>query len=583
MKIELLAPAGDTVIGRAALDAGADAVYIGGPAFGARRSAGNSMEDIASLVEYAHGFGARVYLAMNTILFDDELEEARKVAVRAWEIGVDALIVQDLAYLEMDLPPIDLHSSTQMFNKTPQKVLRAQQMGFSRVVLERAMTLDEIRSVRSSATVELEAFIHGAICVGYSGQCYLSEALCSRGGNRGGCAQSCRSRYDLYDLEGRLLERGGQLLSVGDMMLGDRISDLIASGVCSLKIEGRLKDRKYVVNNVAYYDDILRGLGVERVSRGRCERNFAPNPHKSFSRESTVYFLDNPRARVSSSSKSLGERIGRVVRVRGDRFEVDGDLALNNGDGLCWALNSGDVVGSNVNYCMGRSVGLNGMTPSVGDLVYRNFDKKFDPRSSRFIDVRFTFGGGRLEVSDGEHCCGVDLPEGGELAKNREMMGANIIRAMSKSGGTIFRVVDVVVSSDQQLIFMAASQLNSLRGELLDKLLQLRLASYSRREQSSLPCEDLAVSSLDYRANVSNSMSRKYYMDRGVRSISDALEVGGSLVDREVLRTRFCLRRELGLCRGGSDSSSLILENNGKRLRADFDCEVCEMSLVYLG
>ncbi len=588
MKIELLSPAGDAHIGRCAIDAGADAVYIGGPAFGARAAAGNSLESIASLAEYAHSFGARVFMTMNTILFDDELKKAQEVACEAWKAGVDALIVQDAAFLKMDLPPIELHSSTQMFNMGVERVAMAQKMGFKRVVLERAMTLSEISQVHKECpNLELEAFIHGAICVGYSGQCYLSHALCGRGGNRGGCAQSCRSRYDLYDGKGELLHRGKELLSVGDMALGERVKDLIDAGVCSLKIEGRLKDERYVVNTVAYYDDILKKLGASRVSHGDVERNFVPNPKKTFSRNGGLYFFDNPRAKVGAATKSLGEALGEVLSVN-----TKGEICLRSeqevvcGDGLCWTKRSGEVCGGAVNgvYRKGDQwlIALHGAQPQMGDVIYRNYDKNFKPSSQRFLPVDIVWSSSVVTAQWEGVKVELVLDDSMELSNNQERTKENIIKSINKSCATIFRISSVDIQNSQ-LPFMPISGLNAIRTELLEKLLVKILASYERAQRKPQEHTSLDLEAMDYRANISNRLSETFYRESGVRQIERALEIGGEIRGKEVLKTRHCIRRQLGMCHGqGGSAESLYMENNGKRLRADFDCVSCQMSLIYL-
>lgn len=590
MKIELLAPAKDVCIARSAIVSGADAIYIGGDGFGARVGASNSMLEIGGLVEFAHKFGVRVYLTMNTILYDNELEGARKQALAARECGVDALIVQDMAYLEMGLP-IELHASTQMFNFSAEKVKFLEDAGFARVVLERGLSLAEIREIRSKSGVELEAFVHGAICVGYSGQCYLSQAVTGRSGNRGECAQLCRSRYDLVGSDGALIAKNDSVLSVGDMCMADRVKDMIDAGICSLKIEGRLKNESYVVNNTAYYNRILNDLGVERASDGYSVARFEPNPGKSFLRKPTHYFFDNKRNKVGAPSKSLGELIGVVESVNNGSIVVSNGKVLNNGDGICWLV-GGDVEGANVNKVEGNSVIGRGLeSVMIGDEIFRNQDIKFDVSSkdvSRKIAIKVNLGsvleatdeaGNRVEIAIGE--C--------EVASNRDRAIDGLKSGLSKSGDTIFEVTQVQISS-VDVPFMPSSKVNELRRELLCKLEEARLNAYVRRDllpKKNYPKFDFKS---NYLLNVSNDRSGAFYRKCGVENIEDAIEKIGIYDNVDLLRSRFCVRREKGICpkemqqktrqnqvdqHGNALDMTII--NNGRSLRLTFDCNRCEM------
>lgn len=593
MKIELLSPAKDVVIGRSAILSGADAVYIGGSSFGARVGAGNDMSEIGGLVEFAHGFGARVYMTMNTILFDDELELARAQAMEAWNVGVDALIVQDMAYCEMGLP-IELHASTQTFNFSAERVKFLEDVGFARVVLERGLSLSEIKNIRKNSGVELEAFIHGAICVGYSGQCYFSQAVTGRSGNRGECAQLCRSSYDLVDGQGLILGKNESVLSVGDMCMGERVKDLIDAGVCSLKIEGRLKNESYVVNNTSYYNRILNAMGVERSSSGVSEARFDPNPGKSFLRRKTVYFFDNRRAVVGAPTRSLGEYIGTVERVGQGTVFVNGGGVLKNGDGICW-VEGGDIKGVNINKVEGGRIegrGLDGLR--VGSEVYRNNDNGFEVSSKdvdRKIEVKITVDKGLIKVIDSDGFCStVEMPRG-EVANNVEKARETIEKGLKKSGDTIFRVVEVNLEKSVELPFLPMSVVNELRRGLLDKLLRDRVGRYVRRERQTPDLKRFDGQIVDYLANVSNRLSRDFYKRLGMVVAEDALEVSGNFDDKVLLRSRFCVRRERGLCsrkeRNVADNASgrpknaedLFIINNGRQFRLSFDCELCEMSV----
>lgn len=597
MKIELLSPAGNPETGRAAVDAGADAVYIGAERFGAREAAGNTLEEIEGLARYAHGFGVKVYLTLNTLLFEDELEAARQTAWGAYEAGVDALIVQDMAYARMELPPVALHASTQTFNLAPERVRFLAEAGFSRIVLERGATLEQIRAIRAAipAETELEAFVHGAICVCYSGQCYLGHAVCGRGGNRGGCAQPCRARYDLTDEKGNRLQKDKHLLSVGDLNLGDWLEDLIDAGVCSFKIEGRLKERDYVANNTAYYHQKLERLRVERSSFGEVSLDFEPNPGKSFSRGFTTYYLDGKRKGVSAKeARSVGERLGEVVRVDRDgsfqiRFAREGER-VNNGDGICFLSRNGVLNGTQVNRSEGNLLFPNrteGIEP--GMTIYRNLDRSFRPESSRKIGIAVTFdvANGRLRAEDGEgnraevSFCSGDF----EPAQNPGLAAENIRKALSKTGGTVFeaREVRLETPEDSTLPFIPAAELNRLRRELLEKLLETRLNAYERPEPFRLRQVGKGlIEPIDYRGNVVNSLAERFYREQGVKVLEFGIEVTNDLTGKELMRTPYCIRRELGICLKNhpDDRRQLFLENNGQKLALRFDCRACEMIIM---
>lgn len=598
-KIELLAPAGTAAIGRAAIDAGADAVYIGAERFGARTAAGNSMDDIAALAEYAHGFGAQVYLTMNTLLLADELEEAQRTAWAAYEAGVDALIVQDMAFTQMNLPPIALHASTQTFNLTPERALFLASAGFSRIVLERGASLSQMREIRAALPdhIELEAFVHGAICVSYSGHCYLGHALCGRGGNRGSCAQPCRSQYNLYNDKGELLMRDKHLLSVCDLNLSDRLDELIGAGVCSLKIEGRLKEEGYVVNNTAWYHRRLCALHVPRTSVGQVECDFEPNPSKSFSRGfTTYYFEEEKRAGVlAAEAKSVGETIGTVSKSEGRALtqKLKPGITLNNGDGICFLTAAGKLEGASVNRVDGNRVLLNkAVDVKSGTEVFRNFDRSFRPTASRHIAASVTFTPTAVTATDvtGISVC-IALGKSYETAGNRALAERNIRSSFSKSGGTVFDIMNVSVPDSGPLPFIPAAELNGLRRKLLSELSSARLAAYRRPAPYVRPA---VVPSLppgierDYRANIANPLAEKFYREAGFEIVERALEAqdGPEFMGREVMRSPYCIRRETGTClkehpelRG----EKLFLENNGIRLELVFHCAACEMGIIFRG
>lgn len=577
--IELLAPAANLNSGIAAVNAGADALYIGGASFGAREKAGNSIEDIGILARYAHLFGAKVYLTMNTIIYDNELDDAHRLVWQAWDAGVDALIVQDMALLEMDLPPIALHSSTQTFNLTPDRVRFLEDVGFARVILERGITLSEIEAIRRVTSVELEAFVHGAICVGYSGQCYLSEALCGRSGNRGSCAQPCRSRWNLVRND-RIIRRDETLLSVGDLNLSGSLTELIEAGVSSLKIEGRLKDEAYVVNNTAHYNRKLVEADIKRSSSGSSTAKFMPNPAKSFSRSFSTYLLHERRPAGSLLNVGGGEYLGRVIGVGSDYFEIDNRVEINNGDGITFGGSGG---GTNINTMQGDRIYPNRMDGvSIGVDIYRNLDRSFRPVAERKIDLVVEFVNGRITAVDSDGVTATveyDMAET-EIAKNPERAREGIVRALMKSGDTIFRITKVDVMNTP---FLTAARLNELRRELLELMAEARRAHYVRLQRcTAISHPDLGGVVLDYLANVSNRLSREFYERCGANVIGGAFELERVAAGAALLRTRHCIRREIGQCLRdrGSSADELYIENNGRRLRLEFDCAVCEMVIV---
>lgn len=612
-KIELLAPAANLLFGKAAITAGADAVYIGGPGFGARKAAGNSVEDIAQLVRFAHGYGARVYVAMNTLLLDQEIEDAQNLAHQLYNIGVDALIVQDMAFLEMDLPPIALHASTQSFNLTPQRVEFLSGAGFSRVILERGASLETITQIRQSTDVQLEAFVHGAICVSYSGQCYLGHSLCGRGGNRGACAQACRSRYNLENEKGQRLLSNVNILSTKDLNLCDSLDELLEAGVCSLKIEGRLKELSYVVNNTAYYHQKLEEMGVQRTSSGMVSINFEPDPIKSFSRGFTHYNLHGAALGWGSgnSTRSIGQPIGTVVSVASDYVVITGAAGvLSNGDGICFMDRAGMMRGTNINTVQNERVypnNLEGLEKGVA--IYRNHDNNFSPDEksvSRTIaiypKVRWASGGSSLTLSvvdqDG-YSAQVTLNQPLEPAKNADMALSNLRTAMAKTGGTIFQAVDLDVKPDSQgfVPFIANSSINNLRRELLERLLEARIASHKPEPRKTSSIEPLAEPiELDFRANISNSLAMKFYQELGfvVKEQAAELQESTFLLNRPVMLTPYCIRREVGCCLMGkqfdgsaslpklkiSPQERLFIENNGQRFELQFDCAACQMTVL---
>ena len=683
--LELLAPARNMDIGIAAIDCGADAVYIAGPAFGARQAAGNSMEDIRRLTEYAHRFGARIFLTLNTILFDNELAEAERLLAEAKDAGVDAIIAQDLAVWELtDLP---VHASTQCAIRTPEKARLYEGIGASRLVLEREMSLDQIRAIRSSVDCELEFFVHGALCVCYSGQCYMSERIAGRSANRGECIQACRSLYDLVDEDGNVLVRNKALLSLKDYNLKDRLQDLADAGICSFKIEGRLKNISYVRNVVRAYSLALDELvaanpeKLRRVSFGRSEGGFTPDLAKTFNRGYTQLFLDGKRSGNWSSMdapKSIGEEVGTVVSIapmrqnfsNGKRpseenititlrMKNPGDR-LQNGDGFSFlSKGRGEIVGFRGDVCQGNRItcrNVTGLYP--GAKLYRNLSNAFEKELESNLPVRTipvsvdisvivvpvtsTSSGTEEDwspslpkrlseptyslkinaVSQDGRSIKLEREAGHNAAENPERMRGMFATQISKATGIYsFTLRSLEVETpDGSLPFLPTSALNAIRRDLAAALeempcraipLPVNQAS-SRTGNAEYPVLEPDVLSqvqdiqettsngphLSYKANIANHIARKIYMSLGASRTDDAFEISHR-PDAELMRTKYCIRYELGLCpvhQAGrqhgranhtsgmvnppipsSRKTNLYLTNNGKRYHLAFDCANCEM------
>ena len=604
-KIELLAPARDLRSARAAIDCGADAVYMGGPRFGARQAAGNSVADIAAVAEYARRFGVRVYVTLNTLLFDDELADAERIARQVVEAGADALIVQDMAYLEMELEGVELHASTQTFNASPEKAAFLADCGFSRVILERNLSLEEIRRIRAATDVELECFVHGAICVCYSGRCYMSRTMSPRSGNRGDCMQACRLPSDLLDAAGNVLMAGKHLLSVRDMDLSGRLGDLLDAGVTSFKIEGRLKDEAYVRNVVAWYRtrldrEIAARPGLVRASEGQSDPGFEPDLARTFSRGRTEYFFDGRRARVSTpdTPKAVGGFVCRVARSGPGWFELQGGEAFAPGDGICF-MYGGRLAGTNVNGTEGGRVQLNKEWKlPAGTEIYRNYDRRFSARlegararrSVRVsVTVSFDEGAVSAEFRDGDGCsatasvvCGNGAAR--EPEKVLEMLRTQLVR----SGDTMFDVAEVCFADGMEGVpFVRVSEANALRREGLEALLRHRTERRTERHpaRAAAGCR-YPYGTPEASENVTNRLARRFYERVGGAGAAPGYDLQADLRGVAVMRTPFCVRREHGMClKGRRDEgpAPLWLRHGPFVYRLEFDCAQCMMSVVFEG
>lgn len=596
-QIELLCPARDYRAAIAAIDCGADALYIGAEGFGARRSATNTTEDIARVVDYAHLYGVRVYVTLNTILYESELARAEKLARELIAVGVDALIVQDMAYREMNLP-VELHASTQVCNMTPEGAKFLEDSGFTRVILERALSLEEIKAIREATTVDLECFVHGAICVGHSGRCYLSRSQSPRSGNRGECSQPCRLTYDLVTERGEKLISTKHLLSVKDFDLSERIGELIDAGVTSFKIEGRLKDDNYIKNVVSYYrrkiDEALATRpDCVRMSVGESEVEFTPDPKKSFSRDGGEYMYLGKRAGVASfnTPKAVGEYIGSVAMVGRKDLRIVSRVPLSAGDGLCFVAGDG-IIGTNINRVDDSVVEPNKMDGiKAGMEVYRNYDHRFTQaversRIRRTIEAScvLTLSGRRVSVrfTDVEGN-GVEVMRDVELdtAKNAEKMRAVAVEQMTKSGDSIFRVTKVEVEGVEW--FATAKLLAELRREALALLASARAEQtipHDIREDDGVA--QYPLKRLSAQHNVVNSLSRRFYKRHGVEHIVEGLDSWATTHGQRVMESSYCIRREIGEClkKGSKLRDRLYLEHGRHRYLLDFDCKNCRMNLI---
>ncbi|WP_412706097.1 putative protease YhbU precursor [Aeromonas rivipollensis] len=602
-RLELLAPAKNLAYGIEAINHGADAVYMGGPAFGARSAAGNSLEDIEALARHAHRFGAQVFVAFNTLLHDQELEQALRLTHQIYEAGADALIVQDMGLLALDLPPIALHASTQTDNRTPEKVKFLQDVGFSQVVLARELSLEQIREISAATNVQLEFFIHGALCVSYSGQCNISHARTGRSANRGECAQLCRLPCSLQTPGGEVLVENSHLLSLKDMDQSANLEALIAAGIRSFKIEGRLKGLDYVKNVTAWYRQKLDAILERRPdlvasSAGRCSYGFTPDPKKSFNRGSTDYFLHGRQPGIDStrSPKYVGEPLGRVSRVTRDGIEIDGKpVSLNNGDGLGFFKPGGELVGMRLNKVEGKQLLLSERMPGlkVGTEIFRNHDQAFSkllekPSADRRIrvDMRLSEcdGGLRLDLAD-EQGIGatVTLPCDKQPADNPARALQQARDQLGKLGNTLFvaRQIELAFTSP---LFIAASMLNGLRRDGIAALEAARLAAY-RRPERRIPLRGATYPQhrLSYLGNVLNSAAEQFFREHGVGRIAPAFEANKEQGEVVLMTTKHCIRYSQHLCPKevpGLKPEPLELKMGKDSFRLRFDCHRCEMQVM---
>ena len=608
-RIELLAPAKNKEQGMAAIDHGADAVYIGAPLFGARAAAGNKLADIEELVKYAHIYGSKVFATVNTLLFDDELAEAEQLIWQLYDAGVDALIVQDMGILEMNLPPIELHASTQTHNIDIRRIKFLEQVGFRRIILARETSLEQMAEIRKETTADLEAFVQGALCVCYSGQCYMSQFLTGRSGNRGCCTQPCRSAYDLINEEGKTLRHNEHLLSLKDFSAAQHIENMISAGITSFKIEGRLKDISYVKNVTAFYRQLIDGIlekhdELRPASSGKTNLLFQPDLERTFNRGFTEYFLVERHPMASyATQKSIGKKVGEIISCKGKQLIISNEEPLVAGDGICFLNDEGQLEGFLVNHVDGKTITANKpIAAKPGTELWRNNDYAFEKKlngntAERKIAVSMilteTPTGVKLIIKDDDGCetqTIIDCDK--ELAKNEIQANEMITKQLSKLGGTPFQAENVMIETRKPL-FIRTSTLNELRRKAIEELLALRIEHFRPQETANVTTDTpYYLNALDGRANVVNRKAEEFYRRHGVTLIQRGPdEPQNRLLHSDknfpLMTTKYCLRYELGQCLKLKNNATvspeykgnLFLLNNGRKFKLCFDCTKCEMQI----
>jgi collagenase-like PrtC family protease len=604
-KVEILAPAKDLIHGIAAINSGADAVYVGAPQFGARSNATNSIEDVAALVQYAHLYNVPVFVVMNTILYDNELETCRQMIWKLYDIGVDALIIQDMAIMEMDLPPIILHASTQANNRDADKMKFLADAGIKRVVLARELNLHQIKEISNATDVELEFFVTGALCVSFSGNCYMSVANGERSANRGSCAQNCRLPYNLIDGHGETLIKNTHLLSIKDFDVSNEIPNLVEAGVCSFKIEGRLKDIVYVKNNVSYLRQKLDAFLEEndkytKASSGKCTYTFDSALNRTFNRGYTDYFVNERHATIGSweSPKSKGQYIGKLIRTIGNAYEIENGEQLNNGDGLCYINENNEAEGIYVNKAE------NGLAyPNVlkevkeGTFIYRNNDAAFikiverEDSAVRKISTSLLLfenetGFELLATDEDGNVSSVQLVHPKEQTKNNQSIEENIKAQLAKTGFTPYTADEITVQFTDNW-FLPISKINEMRRTVYEQLSETRLKNYKREERKiEKTSHPYPETKLDFMYNVSNKLARKFYERHGVTEIEKAFELQWDPGKSRVMTTKYCIKYELAKCpkyhRDTMETKlkePLVLKQGELEYKLKFNCKPCEMEI----
>ena len=604
-KIEILAPAKDLLHGMAAINSGADAVYIGAPQFGARSNAHNSLEDVAALVQYAHLFNAQVFVVINTILYDNELETCRQMIWELYHIGVDALIVQDMSIMEMELPPIVLHASTQANNRDPKNIKFLADAGIKRVVLARELNLHQIKEISEATDVELEFFVTGALCVSFSGNCYMSVANGERSANRGSCAQNCRLPYNLIDGHGDTLIKNSHLLSIKDFDVTDQIPNLIEAGIVSFKIEGRLKDMVYVKNNVSFLRKKLDAFLEEnpnytKASSGKCTFTFDSELNRTFNRGYTDYFVNERHQSIGSweSPKSKGQYIGKLIKTVGNSYEIENGHLLNNGDGLCFINENNEADGIYVNRAENGIIYPNVLKEiKDGTFIYRNNDAAFikiverEDSAVRKISTSLLLtenetGFELIATDEDGYVSKVQLEHAKEPTKTNQSIEENIKIQLAKTGFTPYTADEITIQFTNNW-FLPISKVNEMRRTVYEQLTEIRLANYKREEHQIVKTDHpFPVDQLDFTYNVSNKMARKFYERHSVTEIEKAFELQWDPGKSRVMTTKYCIKYELEKCPkyhkdtlGVKVKEPLVLKQGELEYKLKFNCKPCEMEI----
>ncbi len=601
VEFELLVPANNKNTAIKAIKAGADAVYIGYSKYGARVQAGNSIEDIIELIEFAHIYRVKIYITLNTILKDEELNEIEKLIWRLYEINADGIIIQDMGILELNLPPIPIIASTQCHNNTLEKIQFLEQTGFKRVILPREVSLKEIKEFHKNTNVELETFIHGALCMSYSGQCYLSYAIGGRSANRGACAQPCRKKYSLKDANGKYILKDKHILSLKDFNLSNKLEDLILSGVTSFKIEGRLKNDTYVVNTTAYYrkliDKILTKYNLRRSSVGFSIYDFEPDLNKTFNRGYTHFYINEEKKDIATVNytSSLGEYVGEIETVKNNSFSLKKNI-LNNGDGICFFDENNLLSGTKVNKSEGNIVyplDMKGLKKGIK--IYRNYDNVFETKLNNSnikrqininIKLKETDCGYMFLMTDRENNTAVYMLSNNiETAQNKEKALNTLKQQLSKTGNTEFNVLNVDISI-KNIPYLKVSQINEIRRILTEKLRRIRKKNYKYSYRNNdIKVLEYPQKTLNYKANIYNKKAYDFYKKRGCNIEEMALETQSNISNKEVMISKYCIKNQLGICpkqtsqRKYTEPFTLIDEFN-KEYLIEFDCKNCNMKII---
>lgn len=597
-QLELLAPARNAATAIDAINHGADAIYMGAAKFGAREQAANSFDEIKKVVDYAHLFNVKVFSTVNTIFFDNEKEELREMVIKLWDLGVDALIIQDTGLLEMNLPPMCFHVSTQANNRTLERIKFWEKTGVSRIVLARELSINEISNIRQHTNIELEAFIHGALCVSYSGSCYMSCDMNNRSANRGNCSQPCRLPYDLTDSNGSIIRKNEHLISLNDLDTSTVIDDMIRAGITSFKIEGRLKDPLYVKNITAHYSKLLnrfieKNSNYTRSSKGICTIGFVPDPEKSFNRGTVTHFLKGRSIGLvnPTTPKSMGKLVGKVTKIEKKMFATDSYIDLVKGDGICFNHN-GTLLGTQITATEGKwykPQDISGIT--IGTNIYRNRDHNFikqversDTPRKRTCSINISFIDNKIQITALSDTISTQTTtEYTEIAENREKATNTWQIQMAKSGDTCFTIQNIDIEGEKTA-HLPVSTINTLRREILAILEnKIRQNHFDSRQTSKINTIDFYKQSIDYHENVSNSLAQQFYQKRGVKHIENAFElIKPDKSEYVVMTTKYCILFELGYCLKSNNKKQpfklpLYLSHKERKYRLEFNCKECQM------